>query len=393
MQLSFNDIINNDLVRHTKKTINSGENLTFFIDNSTGTNSIDKYIQTVNGIQKSSESITTINLKHEEKYQVFIRETFDKIDQIIDLDFFEMTHNNGSMIDIYSITYSSNFSSENVVGQALSQESKSGSWWEIFWKNDTKLDYLGEKHNFNTIIHEIGHTLGLGHPMNDPLNESFDSKDTIMSYNRSESGWSTWFSLTDIKALISIWGRENDLGFIDYEKNSYEYKFIQSSDNNYFIKTDIGLEHISNIYSLNFADKSLNVNEDVKSIFQLIKGIDDVTGKIYRLYNAAFARFPDKDGLKYWIEKNSTKENTYRQTASSFLISEEFQILYGKQSTNHEYINHLYLNILDRLPDSEGFNYWLGQLDNGYEDRSEVLMGFAESKENKDIFSYETSIS
>ncbi len=40
----------------------------------------------------------------------------------------------------------------------------------------------------------------------------------------------------------------------------------------------------------------------------------------------------------------------------------------------------------------EGFNYWLNQLSGGHENRSEVLMGFAESSENKTIFSNETNI-
>ena len=35
---------------------------------------------------------------------------------------------------------------------------------------------------------------------------------------------------------------------------------------------------------------------------------------------------------------------------------------------------------------------WLNQLERGYEDRGEILMGFSESLENQAIFSNETSI-
>ena len=46
---------------------------------------------------------------------------------------------------------------------------------------------------------------------------------------------------------------------------------------------------------------------------------------MFRVYNAAFNRFPDSDGLEYWIEKNSSGENTERQVAESFLASSEFK--------------------------------------------------------------------
>ena len=43
-------------------------------------------------------------------------------------------------------------------------------------------------------------------------------------------------------------------------------------------------------------------------------------------------------------------------------------------------------NVLRKLPDSSGLNYWLGQLNSGAETRYEVLLGFAESAENKGLF-------
>ena len=41
---------------------------------------------------------------------------------------------------------------------------------------------------------------------------------------------------------------------------------------------------------------------------------------------------------------------------------------------------------LDRDADTSGLNYWLGQLNSGAEARYEVLLGFAESAENKALF-------
>ena len=85
-------------------------------------------------------------------------------------------------------------------------------------------------------------------------------------------------------------------------------------------------------------------------------------------------------------------ENTERQVAESFLASNEFAEKYGVDISNEQYVKTLYQNILDREPDVEGYNYWVGQLNNGIEDRSELLLGFAESTENQTLFSEVTSL-
>ena len=388
MNLTYSALISNESANHTRKTIANEETLTYYIDTSIGWNSLERYYQ---GILVDSAEITTNNLGHNSSKRIFIRDLLTRLDTIIDLDFLEMSHNNGSMLDIYHVNYSSSFK-ENVIGQAIPQHSSNGYWWDILWKEASSTLEINNDTDLNTIIHEIGHSLGLSHPFNDPTNESFSSKDTIMSYNRGAEGWDYWFSETDLNALISIWGRENDNGTINFDESSKNYKFHQKASNTYYIKTTIGLEDITNINKLKFTDKSYNVQEDIIGVFNLIKGKEDISGKIYRLYNAGFGRFPDREGFNYWIENNTTNIDTYRETATSFLLSNEFVNLYGKHSSNSQYITNLYSNILNRSPDTNGFNYWLNQLSNAYEDRSEILMGFSESSENQTIFSNETSI-
>ena len=135
-----------------------------------------------------------------------------------------------------------------------------------------------------------------------------------------------------------------------------------------------------------------NLDKDIIGVFDQITGIRDITGKIFRLYYSAFSRFPDSEGLNYWIEKNKTKENTYRQTSESFILSEEFIEKYGNAISNESYLKTLYSNILDREYDVDGFEYWLRQLDQGIETKGEVLMGFSESNENIQIFSDTTGL-
>ena len=75
-----------------------------------------------------------------------------------------------------------------------------------------------------------------------------------------------------------------------------------------------------------------------------------------------------------------------RAVASSFIESPEFAERYGANVSNAKYFETLYVNVLGRDYDQEGYNYWLGQLNSGAETRYEVLLGFAESAENKALF-------
>tara|TARA_B100000945_G_C19921170_1_gene385228 strand:- start:136 stop:378 length:243 start_codon:yes stop_codon:yes gene_type:complete len=78
--------------------------------------------------------------------------------------------------------------------------------------------------------------------------------------------------------------------------------------------------------------------------------------------------------------------------ASSFLVSEEFKQRYGENVNNASYVETLYINVLGRDYDQAGYNYWLGNLNNGVETRYELLLGFSESVENKGLFSEMTGL-
>ena len=117
-----------------------------------------------------------------------------------------------------------------------------------------------------------------------------------------------------------------------------------------------------------------------------VTGLNTDSGEMFRLYNAAFARFPDASGLEYWINQYSSGVNDSRAVASSFLVSAEFQERYGDNVSNEQYVETLYVNVLGRDYDQEGYNYWVRNLNVGIETRYELLLGFSESAENKTLF-------
>ena len=72
-----------------------------------------------------------------------------------------------------------------------------------------------------------------------------------------------------------------------------------------------------------------------------------------------------------------------QKVATGFIGSAEFQGLYGASPTNAQFIELLYTNVLNRVPDPAGYDYWSDKMDNGLT-RELVLIGFSESQENQD---------
>ena len=173
-----------------------------------------------------------------------------------------------------------------------------------------------------------------------------------------------------------------------FSTNSFDYQFFDLGNQSYGIRPDTGgtIDPLTGISSIQFIDKFMTVETDIKGVFHQVTGLNTDSGKMFRLYNAAFARFPDADGLRYWIGNFSSGIDDERAVSSSFLASAEFKERYGSNISNEKYVETLYLNVLNRELDQGGYDYWVGNLNNGVEERHEVLLGFSESAENKLLF-------
>lgn len=102
--------------------------------------------------------------------------------------------------------------------------------------------------------------------------------------------------------------------------------------------------------------------------------------RLVRLYLAYFKRPPDPSGFAYWQRQLDAGRGLIN-AARKFAESSEFQRTYGSLG-NGDFVDLVYLNVLDRLPDSSGRTYWLTRLDDRTKNRGEVMINFSESSEN-----------
>lgn len=142
-----------------------------------------------------------------------------------------------------------------------------------------------------------------------------------------------------------------------------------------------GTDTLTGIETLNFgggasvfADGSVNLGQ-----FQGISGLSpEQIITFIELYIAYFNRAPDAIGLNFWGSAFAGGV-TLPEIAALFLDQDETRATYPSDMTNLEFATEVYENVLGRLPDIIGLDFWVGLLDAGEVGRDtfilEVLAG------------------
>ena len=176
------------------------------------------------------------------------------------------------------------------------------------------------------------------------------------------------FTATSSNDLIDG-GNGNDS--VIYSGRRSDYTLTKAS-NWYIIKDNTGAggtDTLTNIERLIFADAKIGLD------------ISGNAGQVYRLYQAAFDRAPDKPGLANWIAQ-ADSGIPLLDIANAFITSVEFVQTYGNM-TNNQFASQILHNILHKNAEADVVGWWQNQIDSHAMTRAQILNGFSESVENQ----------
>ena len=91
------------------------------------------------------------------------------------------------------------------------------------------------------------------------------------------------------------------------------------------------------------------------------------------LYIAYFNRAPDAVGLNFWgtAFANGT---TFEEIAKLFMDQDETRATYPSVLSNTDFATAVYNNVLGRVPDQAGLDFWVGVLDSGGQGRDQFIL-------------------
>lgn len=355
-------------------------------------------------------------------YQGLVRMAFDAWERVADIDFVEVAASAGAAILLGWDTYDGPW---GVVGEA---------WWQTrggtithaevmfdsaeSWSLDPDEESGWEVNFYAVALHEIGHAIGLDHasdpgaimhamgagnrltpddiagiravygaagPEPDYILSGTAGDDVIRGDGRNDTirdllgGNDQMFGGAGNDTIMGGPGDDRIDGGPGLDWALYlgaRADYLVAAGGGTITVRDLGSgfgegrDSLSGIERLGFADGNLAFD------------IDGAAGQAYRLYQAAFARQPDTDGLAYWIDQMDAGLSLYA-AGQGFVGSAEFAALYGNAGSRAELVGRLYENILERPGEPAGIAYWTEALASGRADLATVLVGFSESAENQ----------
>jgi hypothetical protein len=173
--------------------------------------------------------------------------------------------------------------------------------------------------------------------------------------------------------IISVWNNDEmeghwmvSLGWREYG-TSYKYIHVlngwDDSENYFFRINSIPLQSVTEYFVADY-------NNDSGAF-------------VTRLYNFCLSRTPDTAGLINWVAAllNRTGGGA---VAHGFFFSQEY---INQGNSDAEYVTDLYYAMLNRAPDTNGYNSWINALNNGHT-QQQVFNGFKNSVEFAQLCSY-----
>jgi len=135
-----------------------------------------------------------------------------------------------------------------------------------------------------------------------------------------------------------------------------------------------GTDTLLSVEFIDFFDQTWNLE-----IFSNVASLSEQAFRSFiEVYIAYFDRAPDAEGL-FFYGTAFANGTSLEDSAATFLNSTEYQATYPPGLNNQEFAEAVYNNVLGRIPDQLGLDFWVGVLDSGARSRDvfilEVLNG------------------
>ena len=291
----------------------------------------------------------------------FVKDIFDYLDKNIDLDFTRVFDRNLANIEITKVDYNANLGGKNSLGYASTRTDGQRSWMDLWWKNITpnntdnkytEYDQLSEDESF-TIVHEIGHGLGLAHPRNDPYANWHDSNDTVMTYNRKQINGNKALNFTDadISTLQLVYGKEDD-GNSSQKKipNNAERRKLLNGLNNLHLSAARESNHGEDELIGQYEKREIYEPFEKDELFNYQKIENNTSGSIFENDLKKYENFISNKSIEFetidienesimqeeniLISKNDSRKVVQNNSLNDYLFNNSDEIYSNLNSTN-----------------------------------------------------------
>ncbi len=180
---------------------------------------------TTNEGKRYEMTYTTVGQNNQ--HIAFINDLFANLNEALAVNFVETKKDRQADISISLVDSNTEKGwDDDILGTAYFED----NWVNILWQDDDGKYKTFSKNDKATLVHEIGHALGIDHPEGDGDHPDWNTDITVMSYKKGRKGWPTSFRNLDVKALQSIWGETPGYTTPGSNSNSESIDIIKGSN-------------------------------------------------------------------------------------------------------------------------------------------------------------------
>ncbi len=181
------------------------------------------------------------------------------------------------------------------------------------------------------------------------------------------------------RMYLTFLGRASDAG----GKADWTKKLRQGYSRRFVAAGFVNSQEFTNICNQYGITRGTLTADDSRSDENLHVDETKVSDYVDSLYSNILKRSADAAGKNDWVNRIKNHEMSAAEVARiGFFTSPEYL---NKNTSNEQFLTDIYAAFFNRQPDSEGYNYWLARMSQGYTRDQVILEGFGQSLEFNSI--------